>query len=211
MLRRKAEGITGREIHRPDDPGGGRNRRQQDAQKPGEGDRDRRDGSGLDHQEQRPAVEKTPERAVGFAQINVLSARSRHHGGQFAVAQGADEGERAGEEPHDQEPAGRTDLPRNVRRNDEDARPDHRAGDNHDGIQQAKPLNEFIVRAGGGSRVWHGLAGQGLSADGRIKPSGIGCWKLNVGCFSASAFSLQPSSRWLTISRRFDSLSPVRM
>jgi hypothetical protein len=33
------------------------------------------------------------------------------------------------------------------------------------GIQQAKTLNEFIVGAGGGSRVWHGLAGQGLSSD----------------------------------------------
>ena len=77
-----------------------------DAEKPGEGDRDRRDRSGLDHQEQRPAVEKTPERAVGFAQINVLSAGARHHGGELAVAQSTNERERAGEEPHEQEPAG---------------------------------------------------------------------------------------------------------
>ncbi len=91
LLGREAHGVVGGEIDRRDDPGRRRDGRREDAEVAGERDGDGGDGAGLDDQEQRPAVEESPERAVGFAQIDVLAAGAGHHRGQFAVAQrGAD-------------------------------------------------------------------------------------------------------------------------
>ena len=56
-----------------------------------EADRDRRDRAGLDDQEQRPAVQETPERRERLAEIDVLAAGARHHRRQLAVRQRADD------------------------------------------------------------------------------------------------------------------------
>ena len=63
LLGREAHGVVRREIDRRDDPGGRRDRRHEHAEVAGEGHRHGGDGAGLDHQEQRPAVEEAPERA----------------------------------------------------------------------------------------------------------------------------------------------------
>ena len=47
---------------------------EEDAEEFSEGDADRRDGPGLDDEEERPAVEEAPERAERLAQIDVLAA-----------------------------------------------------------------------------------------------------------------------------------------
>ena len=125
----------------------------QHAEVAGEGDGDRGDGAGLDDQEQGPAVEESPERAVGFAEIDVLAAGAGHHGRQFAVAQGGADGESAGDEPGRQQPAGGPDLARDVGGDDEDARADHGAGDEHGGIQQAEAAEEVLF-CGGGLGSW---------------------------------------------------------
>jgi hypothetical protein len=56
----------------------------------GESHRDRRDGAGLDHQEERPTVQETAKRPERLAQIDVLAARLRHGRRQFAVAERGD-------------------------------------------------------------------------------------------------------------------------
>ncbi len=77
---------NGRNVSDMPEPVRSRNRRKEDAEELAEGDRDSGDGSRLDDQKQRPAVEKSPERAEGFAQVDVLAAGLGHHGGKFAVA-----------------------------------------------------------------------------------------------------------------------------
>ena len=76
-----------------------------------EPDGDRRDRAGLNDEKERPAVEETPERREGFAQINVLAAGLGHHGGQLAVGERGHERQQTGNEPDDKQPAGRADLP----------------------------------------------------------------------------------------------------
>ena len=70
-----------------DDPMTGRDCRPENAEKLAEGHAHGGDRAGLDHKKQSPAVEKTPEWAERLAQIDVLPARPRHHGRQFAVAE----------------------------------------------------------------------------------------------------------------------------
>ncbi len=66
--------------------------------------RHRRDGSGLNHQEQRPTVEEAGERTKRFPQIDVLSAGVRHSGREFAVAQRRRNRQRCADQPdHDQQ------------------------------------------------------------------------------------------------------------
>ena len=84
-----------------------RDPREEDAGVLGESHRHGGDGAGLNHQEQRPAVEEAPERAEGFAQVDVLPAGVRHGGRQFAVAQRGDQRERRGDQPGDHQQAGR--------------------------------------------------------------------------------------------------------
>ena len=64
----------------------------EDAKELSEGDADRGDGPGLYDEEERPSVEKSAERAERFAEIDVLAAGLRHHGGEFAVTERSDEG-----------------------------------------------------------------------------------------------------------------------
>src|ERR1035438_2718832 len=59
----------------------------------------RGDRACLDDEKQSPSVKKSPERAERLAQINILPARARHHGGEFAIRKRADDGEKAGDEP----------------------------------------------------------------------------------------------------------------
>ncbi len=57
------------------------------------------DRAGLDHEKEGPTVEKSPERAERLAQIHVLATSSRHHGGEFAIGERANDGEESGDEP----------------------------------------------------------------------------------------------------------------
>ena len=95
------------EVH---DPVRRRNRRKENAEKLAEGHADRGDGSGLNHQKESPAVEKSPERAQRLAQVNVLPAGARHHGGQLAIGKSADDGEKAGHQPGPDQQCRRIDF-----------------------------------------------------------------------------------------------------
>ena len=80
----------------------------------------------LDHKQHRPAVEETPDRAQRFAQVDVLPAGLRHRGGEFSVAERADQRHYAGSEPYGEQKRRALYLMRDIRGHDEDARADHR-------------------------------------------------------------------------------------
>ena len=104
---------------------------EEDAEELSKRDANRRDGSGLDDEEERPAVEEAAEGPERLAQVDVLPARARHHCGQFAVAECADDRHQRGDEPCGDQQRGRADDAAHVCRDDEDAGADHRT--HHDG------------------------------------------------------------------------------
>src|SRR5579884_2161207 len=64
---------------------------------------ERSDGTALAHPELRPAVEISPEGAIGSAQIDVLAAGFRHSGGQLRVGERAEKAQNASDDPNDEE------------------------------------------------------------------------------------------------------------
>ena len=93
------------------------------------------DFSSLNHQEQRPSEKKAKRSSVRLAQKNVNAAGSRHHRGQFRAAERAGDRHHPRDDPREQEPAGRTAQPGRFRGRNENARTDHRADDDHRGVQ----------------------------------------------------------------------------
>ncbi len=113
---------------------------------------DRGDRSRLNDEEQRPAVEKSPQRRIRFAQVNVLAARLRHHRRKFAVGERRGERHESGDDPREREAARRARLPRDVRGDEKNSGADHRADDDHRRIEDAQLANETSWRSGGRSR-----------------------------------------------------------
>ena len=66
--------------------------------------------SRLDDEEQRPAVEESEQRPESFAQVNVLAARARHHGGKLSVGYSGHHGHEAAHRPGEEEQFGRLNL-----------------------------------------------------------------------------------------------------
>ena len=126
--------VAGAESLRRDEVARLADRRPQYAGKASECDGDGSEGAGLDHGEERAAVEEAEQRREGLAQVNVHAAGLGHHGGELTVAERPGNGEDARDHPCDEQPASGTDLPRDLRRDYEDVGADHDAGDDHDGI-----------------------------------------------------------------------------
>jgi len=86
-----------------------------------------------------------------------------HHAGQLAVAQGADDGEGAGDEPDDEQEPGRADGAGDVGADDEDARPDHGPMTiimaSKSDISRLKPMDSGALpgRDRGGGSIAHGF------------------------------------------------------
>ena len=125
-------------------PVGRRYGREEHAQELAEGHPNRGNGSGLNDEVQRPAVEKSPKRAQRFAEVHVLSAGARHHGSQLSVGQRAGDGHESGDHPGGDEQHWRIDQPRDLRGHDEDAGADHGTHDQRGGAGQAETLDPFI-------------------------------------------------------------------
>jgi hypothetical protein len=96
-------------------------------QKLAEGHRDSCDGPGLDDEEERPAVEKSPQRPQRFAQVNILAAGLGHHGRQLAVAERGGEGQDGRHHPCAQKQRRGLGSASDVRAYDVDAGTDHRS------------------------------------------------------------------------------------
>ena len=63
-----------RKVNRRDQIVAFRNTRPQDAQITGERDGDSRDRAGLDDQEERPAIQESPQRRPRFSQVDILAS-----------------------------------------------------------------------------------------------------------------------------------------
>ena len=122
-----------------------RNRWNEDTEKLAESHAHCGNRSSLNNQKKRPSVEKSPERAERLAQVNILTASSRHHGGQLAVAQSSDDGHEAGDKPSRNQKRGGIYLSRNFSRNNKDAGADHRTHNQHGRAGQAKSLHQFFI------------------------------------------------------------------
>ena len=125
----------------------------EDAEEFAEGHAHRGDGPGLDDEKERPAVEKSPEGAERVAQVDVLAAGFGHHGGELAIAQGADHGHDRGDDPRAQIKRRRIGEARDVAVDNENAAADHGADDDGGGAEQAQALDQLRTGvAGCGSR-----------------------------------------------------------
>ena len=123
-------------------PVGRRDRREKDAEKLAEGHRNSGDGSRLNHQKQRPAVEKSPQRPQRLAQVDVLAAGLGHHRRQLAVAERANHGQDGRHHPRAQKQRRRVGAAGNVRIDNEDAGADHRADHQRGRAEKAKTLHQ---------------------------------------------------------------------
>ena len=131
-----------------DNPITRRNGRPEDTEEFAESHAHGGDRAGLNHEKQSPSVEKTPEWAERLPQVNILPARTRHHGREFAVGERADNGEEAGDEPGANQQRRRSDLARNFGGNNKDARADHRAHHQHGGAGEAQTFDQLFVLMG---------------------------------------------------------------
>ncbi len=122
----------------------------EDAEEFAEGHANGGDGSGLDDEKERPAVEKSPEGPERFAQVDVLAAGPGHHGGQLAVAERADHGHDRGDDPRGEVKRRRIGEARDIAVDDEDAAADHGADHDRGGAEQPEALHH--LRAGAGVR-----------------------------------------------------------
>src|SRR5260370_11591487 len=134
-----------------DDPRIGGNRREQDAKIASKTHGYGRDSASLTHQEECPAVQKSPKWRIGFAQINVLTARVRKQSREFSVGERSGNCQKTGENPGKQQATRGSGLPRNRGLHNKDARPDHRAHANHLALQESdgppKPLPSLFSPA----------------------------------------------------------------
>ncbi len=140
--------MNGGNLPEVENPVGGGNRREEDAEKLAEGHGDGRDGAALDDEEERPAVEEAPQRAERLAQVDVLSAGLGHHGGEFTVAERGDDGHEAGDQPCRNQQGGRVDGARHFGGDDEDAGANHGAHDQRGGAGEAEAFYEFLILTG---------------------------------------------------------------
>ena len=105
----------------------------------GEGDGHGGDGAGGDDEEQRPAVQERGQRSPGLAQVDVAAAGARAPLAELAVAEGADEGDRAAEHPGGEREARRADPFGDRGRRPEDPATDDAADDGHRCGEEAQP------------------------------------------------------------------------
>ena len=113
----------------------------------GEGDDHSRDRSRLDDKKQGPAVQETEHRPEGFAKKNILAARVRHGRSQFAIAQRRKNGHDGRDEPGDEKQSRRSKRAGHIRRNDENAGPDHAADDDCGGIKELQTTHQLSASA----------------------------------------------------------------
>ncbi len=100
------------------------------------------DGARLDHEKERPAIEKTPERPKRLAQVNILAAGFGHHGGEFAIAQRADDRHEGGDHPCSHKERRRVGAARDISVDKENAGTNHGSRDDRRRAEQTKALDQ---------------------------------------------------------------------
>ncbi len=117
--------------------------RHQDGGMAREGHGDGGDGAGLDHEEERPAVEEADQRPEGLAEVDVLAAGPREARDEIAVERRRRDRHDPRQRPHREEPAGGSEVAHHRRGDQEDAGADHRAGDEGGRVEKAEGAMEL--------------------------------------------------------------------
>ena len=104
------------------------------------------DGNRPHEPEGGPAVDEgDPAPAVGFADVDVLTAGLGQHGAEFGDAESAAKGEETADQPDEQAHARRAHVGGDGARRLEDAGTDHAAHDDGGGFEGTEPPNETFV------------------------------------------------------------------
>src|SRR5208282_5222814 len=98
-----------------------------------------------------PAVEKTTQRTVSVADINVFATGLRLHGAQFSVGKRAKERQQAADEPSQIDQFGGAHGLHHLGRNQKDSAADDGSHHYGGGVTHAKIAGEFRTL----SRIWH--------------------------------------------------------
>ena len=85
------------------------------------------------------------ERPVGLAEEDVLPARFRQHGGELRAGDRGGHRQKPGDHPDAEEQSAASEKARALGRDDEDARADHRADDQRDGVEPADAAPQRLV------------------------------------------------------------------
>jgi hypothetical protein len=142
LLYGKTDGVSGAQSDGLDNPRLRGNCRQQYSEVARKSYGYRGDGAALNYEEQRPTVQKTPQRGIRFTQINILAASAGKHSRQFSARKGCGDRKQAGDDPRQQQAARGTGLAGDVRRDDKNSRADHRADDDHGAVEEADGPHE---------------------------------------------------------------------
>src|SRR5258707_1310037 len=118
-----------------------RNRRKENPEELAERNPYSRNRAGLYDQKQSPAIKKSPHRPQRLAEINILPASPRHHGGQFTITKRSHDREKPSNQPGPNQKRRRINLPSNLRRHNKNAGPNHRPHDQRSSARQPKSLN----------------------------------------------------------------------
>jgi hypothetical protein len=86
--------------------------------------------------------------ANAIATAAIVAVCMRHHRGQFAIAERADDRHDARDAPDHQQQSRALHLMGYIARNDEDGRADHRPHDDHDRVKKAEAFDEIGSFAG---------------------------------------------------------------
>ena len=115
----------------------------------GEGDGYGRHTSGIDDQQQHPAVKKCDRGMIGLAEVSVLTADCGKRGRQFSPNKSAAHSDNAAKNPGSQDQCWSMDLLRDDVGIYEDARTDDAAHDQHGGVKETKLTCQAWLRSGG--------------------------------------------------------------
>ncbi|MDB5243323.1 MAG: hypothetical protein JWP57_3948, partial [Spirosoma sp.] len=107
-----------------------------------------RNNTRLNDGEDCPAVNKASQLAIGPLDVYVLTPCFRHHAGQFAIAECGCHCHYARKHPQHKQPSRGAQVSGHIGRDDEDARPNHGAGDDKRRVEKAKGAVEFGLFVG---------------------------------------------------------------
>ena len=102
--------------------------------------------SGLNYQQQNPAVKKRDRWMIGLAQVRILAAGTGHARGEFRIDKSTEQRDCAADGPSAEDQHGRVDLLCDDVRIDENPGADDAAHDDHRGVEEPEARDELAGR-----------------------------------------------------------------
>ena len=112
-------------------------------------DREGGDGAAIGDREQHPAVKKRNQVAVGFAQVDVLSAGVGKHGAEFGKGDASAQRNHSPKDPHQEKQLRVRQRPGNILGGKKNRGADDAAYQQQYGVEQTKPTDETRFLRGG--------------------------------------------------------------